>query len=389
MENFTHTSKAVKCGLCNNRCALTVNEFAGGGKFISGNRCERPLGGGKEKSLPNLYKVKNDLLFSFKPKEGARGKIGIPMVLNMFENLPFWHTFFTELGFEVVLSGKSSRKLYGKGQHTIPSDTACYPAKMVHGHIAALAELGVKHIFYPCMSYNFDEGISDNCYNCPVVAYYPETICANMNLKDINFIYPYIRLNDKKLFVKKIFAALKENFDGITRSEVCRSAEAAYAAYYDYKEKVFEAGDSAIAYAREKGLKTIILAGRPYHADGEINHGIDALASSLGFVILSEDSIRPLEKTEYNVLNQWTYHARMYNAARFASKCADTELVQLVSFGCGLDAVTSDEVRDILRSSGKLYTQIKIDEINNLGAVKIRLRSLQAAMEDKNNGLKK
>lgn len=388
LEKFTHTSKAVKCGLCNNRCALTVNEFAGGGKFISGNRCERPLGGGKEKPLPNLYKEKNDLLFAFKPKEGARGKIGIPMVLNMFENLPFWHTFFTELGFEVVLSGQSSRKLYAKGQHTIPSDTACYPAKMVHGHIAQLAESGVKHIFYPCMSYNFDEGISDNCYNCPVVAYYPENICANMNLKDINFIYPYICLNDKKTFVKKMFAVLKENFDGITRAEVCKGAEAAYAAYYEYKEKVFEAGDRAIAYARENGLKTVILAGRPYHADGEINHGIDRLASSLGFVILSEDSIRPLEKTEYNVLNQWTYHSRMYNAARFAAECENTELVQLVSFGCGLDAVTSDEVRDILRSSGKLYTQIKIDEINNLGAVKIRLRSLQAAMDDRINNLK-
>ncbi|MBQ6998713.1 MAG: 2-hydroxyacyl-CoA dehydratase [Clostridia bacterium] len=382
LGEFTHTSKATRCGLCNNRCSLTINEFSGGRKFISGNRCEKPLGGGAAKDLPNLYKFKTELLQSLKSKEGKRGKIGIPMVLNMYENLPFWHEFFTELGFEVVTSGQSSRKVYAKGQHTIPSDTVCYPAKMVHGHIINLIEDGVNNIFYPCMTYNFDEGISDNCYNCPVVAYYPESIAANMNLNGVNFIYPYIKLNDKKVFTKKILAALKQYFPDITAKEVCHSAECAYRKYAEYKEQVFKAGDAAIAYAKENGAKTIVLAGRPYHIDNEINHGIDRLASSLGFVVLSEDCIRPAGKPDLAVLNQWTYHARMYNAAEFVTTAENTQLVQLVSFGCGIDAVTSDEVRDILRSRGKLYTQIKIDEINNLGAVKIRIRSLQAAMDD-------
>ncbi len=385
LGEFTHTSKATRCGLCNNRCSLTINEFSGGRKFISGNRCEKPLGGGAVKDLPNLYKFKADLLQSLESKKGKRGKIGIPMVLNMYENLPFWHEFFTLLGFEVVTSGQSSRKVYAKGQHTIPSDTVCYPAKMVHGHIISLAEAGVKNIFYPCMTYNFDEGISDNCYNCPVVAYYPESIAANMNLNGINFIYPYIKLNDKKVFTKKILAVLKQYFPDITAKEVCYSAERAYIKYAEYKEQIFKAGDDAIAFAKQGGAKTIVLAGRPYHIDNEINHGIDRLASSLGFVVLSEDCIRPMDKLNLAVLNQWTYHARMYNAAKFVTETENTQLVQLVSFGCGIDAVTSDEVSDILRSKGKLYTQIKIDEINNLGAVKIRIRSLQAAMNDNLN----
>lgn len=382
ISEFTHTSKATRCGLCNNRCSLTINEFSGGRKFISGNRCEKPLGGGAVKDLPNLYKFKTERLQSLESKEGKRGKIGIPIVLNMYENLPFWHEFFTELGFEVVTSGQSSRKVYAKGQHTIPSDTVCYPAKMVHGHIINLVEDGVNNIFYPCMTYNFDEGISDNCYNCPVVAYYPESIAANMNLNGVNFIYPYIKLNDKKVFTKKILAVLKQYFPDITAKEVCHSAECAYRKYAEYKEEVFKAGDAAIAYAKANGAKTIVLAGRPYHIDNEINHGIDRLASSLGFVVLSEDCIRPAGKPDLAVLNQWTYHARMYNAAEFVTTAENTQLVQLVSFGCGIDAVTSDEVSDILRSRGKLYTQIKIDEINNLGAVKIRIRSLQAAMDD-------
>ncbi len=385
LGEFTHTSKATRCGICNNRCSLTINQFSGGRKFISGNRCEKPLGGGAAKDLPNLYKFKTELLQSLESKKGKRGKIGIPMVLNMYENLPFWHEFFTLLGFEVVTSGQSSRKVYAKGQHTIPSDTVCYPAKMVHGHIISLAEAGVKNIFYPCMTYNFDEGISDNCYNCPVVAYYPESIAANMNLSGINFIYPYIKLNDKKVFTKKILAVLKQYFPDITAKEVCYIAECAYIKYAEYKEQIFKAGDEAIAFAEQSGAKTIVLAGRPYHIDNEINHGIDRLASSLGFVVLSEDCIRPMDKLDLAVLNQWTYHARMYNAAKFVTETENTQLVQLVSFGCGIDAVTSDEVSDILRSNGKLYTQIKIDEINNLGAVKIRIRSLQAAMNDNLN----
>ncbi len=382
LASFRHTSKATRCGICNNRCSLTINEFPGGRKFISGNRCEKPLGGGKEKDLPNLYKFKNDLLSSLEAKKGRRGKIGIPMVLNMYENLPFWHEFFTDLGFEVVTSGQSGRRVYAKGQHTIPSDTVCYPAKLVHGHMMKLTEAGVDYIFYPCMTYNFDEGISDNCFNCPVVAYYPETIRANMSLNGVKLIYPYIKLNDRKRFIRKILKVLREYFPDIKEREVAVSAEKAYAKYYDYKEKVFAAGDEAMRYAKANSLKTIVLAGRPYHADGEINHGIDRLISSLGFVIISEDAIRPIDKPDLAVLNQWTYHARMYNAARYVTEAADTQLVQLVSFGCGIDAVTGDEVSDILRSKGKLYTQIKIDEINNLGAVKIRIRSLQATMEE-------
>lgn len=383
LSHFTHTSKATRCGLCNNRCSLTINEFSGGRKFISGNRCERPLGGGKAKDLPNLYKFKSEKLLSYKSVEGKRGKIGIPLVLNMYENLPFWHEFFTKLGFEVVTSGASGRDVYAKGQHTIPSDTVCYPAKLTHGHILKLVESGVKHIFYPCMSYNFDEGISDKCFNCPVVAYYPETINGNMDLGDVDFIYPYISLNDKKIFINRIYNILREYFPDITKREVCYSTECAYAKYAEYKEEIFAEGDRAIAFAKETGTKTIILAGRPYHTDGEINHGIDRLASSLGFVVISEDAIRPIDRPNLAVLNQWTYHARMYNAARYVADMDNAELIQLVSFGCGIDAVTGDEVRDILREKGKLYTQIKIDEINNLGAVKIRIRSLEAAMNDK------
>lgn len=235
------------------------------------------------------------------------------------------------------------------------------------------------------MSYNFDEGMSDNCYNCPVVAYYPELIIANMpKLINVPFLYPYLSLNNERIFADKIYGILKQTFPDIKKSEIKDAAKSAYNEYYKYKNDVFEYGKKAVRYADENNLNIIILAGRPYHIDPEINHGIDKLASTLGFVILSEDSIPPVgEKVKYNVLNQWTYHARMYNAARFAIEKNNAELVQLVSFGCGIDAVTTDEVSSILRTHHKLYTQIKIDEINNLGAVKIRLRSLLAAIKER------
>ncbi len=387
LNEFKHESKAINCSGCTNRCNLTVNTFSDGSRHIAGNRCEKPVTGKQNSNnLPDLMSFKYEKLMSYQSKKGARGVIGIPMVLNMYENLPFWHTFFTELGFEVKLSGRSSKALYLSGQNTIPSDTACYPAKLVHGHIKALVDAGVKNIFHPCMSYNFDEGISDNCYNCPVVAYYPELISSNMEItKSINYIYPYISLNDKKVFVNKISEALaKYGFD-IKKSECKSAADKAYAAYDMFRAEIANEGRKAVEFARKNDLKTLVVAGRPYHIDPEINHGINKLLTSLGFVVVTEDSVSGLIDFERrSVLNQWTYHARMYNSARWVCKSPNTELVQLVSFGCGLDAVTTDEVRDILRKNDKLYTQIKIDEIDNLGAVKIRIRSLLAAMNERN-----
>jgi len=383
---FTHQSKFVTCNLCTNHCSLTVNVFENGNKFISGNRCERPVRGVAGRDLPNLYQFKRNHLTSLRGIPGPRGKIGLPLVLNMYENLPFWHAFFTKLGFETVVSGISTRALYAKGQHTIASDTVCYPAKLVHGHMKTLEEQGVKTVFYPCMTYNFDEGSSDNCFHCPVVAYYPESVNANMTFESgMRLLYPYLSLNHPKQFAKKIHAYMNEQFGGISKREVNAAVKAGYQAYHAYKKAVADEGKRALEYAQKNGLKTIVLAGRPYHIDPEINHGIDQLISTLGFVLVCEDSVAELGKYKrVNVLNQWTYHARMYRAATLTATLPDTQLVQLVSFGCGIDAVTSDEVRDLLRSAGKLYTQIKIDEINNLGAVKIRLRSLLAAMEDKN-----
>lgn len=380
---FTHTSQVVNCGLCTNKCNLTVNTFANGRKFISGNRCERPTKGKTAVEYPNLYKYKQEQIEKLESKPGKRGRVGIPLALNVLETIHFWHPFFTELGFEVVLSDVSTRRLYARGQHTIPSDTVCYPAKLAHGHILNLQDKGVDAIFYPCMSYNVDEKMSDNHFNCPVVAYYPEVIAGNVAL-DTKLVYPYVSLNDKKLFVKKMMQHLAELAPDISKQEVRAAAEAGYCSLEQYRAGLFQAGERALAFAQEHGLKTIVLAGRPYHVDPEINHGIDQLISTLGFVILSEDAIPDQKASDkLHVLNQWTYHARMYNAAEFVTKHDNMELVQLVSFGCGIDAVTTDELRDILRGRGKLYTQIKIDEINNLGAVKIRLRSLLAAMEER------
>ena len=386
---FTHSAVAVTCKGCTNRCPLTVNTFEGGKKFIMGNKCERGAGHSAANTLPNLMQYKHNRIMNY-PQDmpvkaqgtGKRLKIGLPAVLNMYENIPFWVTFFSELNCEIVLSGQSSRKLYMKGQHTIPSDTVCYPAKLVHGHIKQLLEKEADVIFYPCMSYNFDDGISDNCYNCPVVAYYPELIKSNMpEITSANFIYEHISLNDPKFFDKRIFAILKNIIPGLTMKQVKLAAKSAYTAYYQYRQDIIDEGEKAYAFAKENSLRTIVMASRPYHADPEINHGIDKLLTFLGFVILTEDAVAHHHgKNTHNVLNQWTYHARMYNAARFVAEHENMEMVQLVSFGCGIDAVTSDEVRDILRGSGKLYTQLKIDEINNLGAAKIRMRSLLAAM---------
>ena len=383
LENFTHEVRVTSCGLCNNHCRLTINVFGGNRRFIGGNRCEKPVTKRSNQSEQNMYAFKLETLRSYLPVEGPRGKLGLPMGLNMYELLPFWYTFFTKLGFEVVTSPLSSRELYIKGQSTIPSDTVCFPAKLMHGHVDALIEQGIQNIFYPCMSYNFDEKLGDNHYNCPVVAYYPEVISANMaNLRGLTFIHDYVGIHRKRDFPKKMHAILTQYFDGISLPEVKQAAKDAYAEYDAYMQKIREKGDEMIAQARAEGKPIIILSGRPYHLDPEINHGIDKLITSLGAAVISEDVISAKEtKFSVGVLNQWTYHARLYAAAEYVGSQKDMNLVQLVSFGCGVDAITTDEVRSILESHNKIYTQIKIDEITNLGAVKIRLRSLFAALE--------
>lgn len=383
LESFTHKSKIAKCGLCTNRCNLTINIFNDGEKYISGNRCEKPTGNKKSESIPNMYQYKYKKLREYESlDEGKRGTIGLPMVLNMYENIPLWATFFKELGFKVVLSDESNKKMYLKGQHTIPSDTVCYPAKLAHGHIENLISKNIEHIFYPCMSYNFDEGISDNCFNCPVVAYYPELLKTNVKeLNSNNFMMEYLSLNNKKLLSKQLYEILNKTFGDIKQKEVKNALEKAYIEYEKYTNHIKEKGKGFIEYAKNNNKKVIVVAGRPYHIDPEINHGIDKVLSSLGIVVLTEDSIEVShEKPKVNILNQWTYQARLYNAAYYVAKNKDMELIQLVSFGCGTDAITSDEVKDILERNNKIYTQLKIDETNNLGAAKIRIRSLLEAI---------
>ena len=387
LSSFVHTIKAVNCGGCSNNCKLTVNTFGDGRKFIAGNRCEKPVTKKSPDDSFNIYQYKLKLLKEYQPKKDAgRGRIGIPMGLNMFELLPFWHTFLTKLDFEVVASPFSNRKLYLHGQQTIPSDTVCFPAKLMHGHVQWLLDNDIKQIFYPCMSYNFDEHLGDNHYNCPVVAYYPEVIHANIRgIEDIKFFHEFVGIHRPKDFPKKIHAELLRFYKDITLKEVKAAAAAAYREYEAYLKKIRDYGNDIIKRAREQGRKIIVLAGRPYHADPEINHGIDKLITSFDVAIVSEDIVSNKEarKVKTGVLNQWTYHSRMYAAAEYVSRNSDMELVQLVSFGCGVDAITTDEVRAILERHGRIYTQIKIDEITNLGAVKIRLRSLLAAAESK------
>jgi predicted CoA-substrate-specific enzyme activase len=386
LRNFSHKISVVSCGLCSNHCRLTVNTFDDGRKYIGGNRCEKPVTKKTASESLNLYEYKLQLLQAYGDQEGARKEtIGIPMGLNFYELLPFWHAFFSSLGFGIKTSPVSNRKLYIGGQHTIPSDTVCFPAKLMHGHVQALIDQGVRHIFYPCMSYNLDEGLGDNHYNCPVVAYYPEVIGANMKAlsgREITLMKDYVGIHRRKDFPVKMTEVLAQYFEGITLKQVKQAAKDAYAEYDRYFERVRSKGEEIIARAQSLGKQIIVLAGRPYHVDPEINHGIDKLIASYGVAIVSEDVVSCRQKKfRVNVLNQWTYHSRLYAAARYISGQKNMNLVQLVSFGCGVDAITTDEVRDILEKEGKIYTQIKIDEITNLGAVKIRLRSLLAAIE--------
>jgi predicted CoA-substrate-specific enzyme activase len=415
LEAFSFQSRETRCGLCGNNCRMTITTFANGRRHFTGNRCSRPLREKDDPGLPNLFREKYEWLrqYGTGPDSGTgtatasgsgtgagagpatasgsgtgaatqhRGRIGLPMVLNMFENLPFWHTLFSACGFEVVLSDPSSREMYAEGQHTIPSDTVCYPAKLSHGHIENLLAKGLDAIFYPCLPYNFKETeMADNHYNCPVVAYYPELLAANAPaLADIRYLTPYFGLHRPKDFTRKAVVWFKETFGvpaKVTRAAITR----AYAAYEDFLAHMRARGEQALAWARENGRRVAILAGRPYHVDPEVSHGIDRLLSSLGLVVVTEDAVAHLGKpAPVKVLNQWMYHSRLYNAARYAAEHDDCALVQLVSFGCGLDAITTDEVRAIVEASGKLYTQLKIDDIDNLGAVKIRIRSLLAAWD--------
>lgn len=379
LENFTHKSTNTVCNLCTNHCNLTINTFADGKKYIFGNRCERPYKGKEKKDIPNVYKDKLDYIKNLEIIKSDK-KIGMPLGLNIYELLPFWTAFFNELGVEVVHTGVSTREIYTKGQHTIPSDTVCYPAKLMHGHIELLLDMGINDIFYPCMSYNFNEDIGDNHYNCPVVAYYPELLKANIKrLNSVNYMNEYFGLHRKKDFMNKAYEFFKDKYE-VSKKQVKTAVIKAYEAHHKFRSYIREQGSKAIEFAKENDKKIIVMAGRPYHIDPEINHGIDDLISSFDLVLISEDSISHLlPGIKLNVLNQWTYQSRMYNAARYAARHKNMEFVQLVSFGCGTDAITTDEIREILESHGRLYTQIKIDEISNLGAARIRLRSLLAA----------
>jgi len=391
LKEFKHEITMTTCNGCSNHCKLTINTFANGRRFVSGNRCDKPTAKKAEGTQYDLYDYKLKLLDGYRnsnfPEDKVRGKIGIPMGLNMYELLPFWHTIFTRLGFNVVTSPNSSRSLYLSGQHTIPSDTVCFPAKLLHGHIEALLKEDVDAIFYPCLSYNFDEGLGDNHYNCPVVAYYPEVLEANVKaLRDVKFIYDYLGIHRRKDFIKKFHAVLQKNFGDIKLPDVAVACNAAYDEYDKYMQQVRLEGRKYLRVAKQENKPIIVLAGRPYHLDLETNHGINKLICDLGAVVVTEDSVSDMAKNvDTKVLNQWMYHSRMYAAAQYVAdeQDPDLNLVQLVSFGCGVDAVTTDEVRRILEEKGKIYTQIKIDEITNLGAVKIRLRSLFAATKQK------
>lgn len=391
LADFKHEITMTTCNGCSNHCKLTINTFANGRRFISGNRCDKPTAKKVEGKRYDLYEYKLKMLEEYRhsdiPANKARGTIGIPMGLNMYELLPFWYTLFTHLGFNVVTSPNSSRSLYLSGQHTIPSDTVCFPAKLMHGHIEALLKEDVDAIFYPCLSYNFDEGLGDNHYNCPVVAYYPEVLEANVReLSNVKFIYEYLGIHRRKDFTKKFHAVLEKYFGKMKFSEVSMACNYAYEEYDRHMKLVRMEGRKYLRIAKQENRPVVILAGRPYHLDPEINHGINKLICDLGATVITEDSVSDMaHKVETKVLNQWMYHSRMYAAAQYVAdeNDANINLVQLVSFGCGVDAITTDEVRRILEENGKIYTQIKIDEITNLGAVKIRLRSLFAATGQK------
>ncbi len=421
VDQFSVSTSNARCGRCGNNCLLTISKFSDGTRYITGNRCERGAGLQKTASeLPDMYKIKENLLFDrpvLEEAEAYRGTIGIPRVLNMYEDYPFWHAFFSKLGYRVVLSPPSSKKMYQSGMDTISSDTACYPAKLVHGHIKWLVENGVKRIFYPSINYEaIEDKTAPNHYNCPVVATYPEVIDKNMADyfydNNIEFYHPFVPYDNDERFIRemtKFFSgerkpdiASTENIvesyhlgedrreyglysANTSKKEITEALSAARNAQGLFKRRVEEEGEKAIEYMRRNHKKGIILSGRPYHVDPEINHGINELIIQQDMVVLTEDSVSEKIKAErpIRILDQWVYHSRLYKAAIYAGMHDDLEIIQLNSFGCGLDAVTTDQVEEILNQNNKLYTVLKIDEGANLGAARIRIRSLKAALDER------
>ncbi len=387
IENLSFTTSTARCGGCSNNCMLTINKFSGGRKHITGNRCEKGLGGSGKASAPNLFAYKQKRIFDYEPLENApRGVIGIPRVLNMYENYPFWASFFRELGFEVRLSPFSSKKIYEMGMESIPSESECYPAKLSHGHVEWLVSQGVKTIFHPCVFYEHKETkAAQNNYNCPIVVSYSENLKNNVEAVingDVHYVRPFIALTSEKTAADRLVRLCAKEWN-IPEEEVRSAVHAAWEEQGRAKADIRAEGRRVLQWMEENGKHGIVLAGRPYHVDPEINHGIPELIASYGFAVLTEDSI-PLDfepERPIRVVDQWVYHSRLYTAAEFVNSRDDLELIQLTSFGCGLDAVTSDQVSEILENNGKLYTLLKIDEVNNLGAARIRIRSLIAAIE--------
>ena len=386
LAGFTHSSRSMTCKGCQNACSLTVNTFSDGKKYVSGNRCEKMTGGADSVSRGNIYEFKRQYLTSLGGGEGE--EISIPLGLEMYDAAPYWDGLLKSLGFSVRFSKLSTKQTFYNGQFSVTSDTVCYPAKLMHGHVENLIADGAKTVFYPCCSYNFKEEGTANSYHCPVVAYYSEVLDSSMNsLKSVRFWFPYLDLSDSK----RVLFGLKKFFDGqgykFSTSKIKKAIADGEKKYAEYRLAVRTECEKIISDSRERGERIIVLAGRPYHVDPEINHGIDTLVTSLGCAVVSEDGIEHLGGLpEVNILNQWTYHSRLFKAANAVTENDDLELVQLVSFGCGIDAITTDELRTILEGKGKHYTQLKIDEITNLGAVKIRLRSLLSALGGNKKG---
>ena len=386
---LTYTTATTRCGGCSNRCMLTINQFPGGRRHVTGNRCEKGLGGGVSQDKgPNVVDYKLERMFAYPPvpvDQAPRGRIGIPRVLNMYENYPFWATFFRLLGFSVVLSPRSTRKIYELGMESIPSESECYPAKLAHGHVQWLVNQGIQTIFHPCVFYEHQETPgAQNHYNCPIVVSYPENLKNNVDAVTeggIHYIRPFIAMTDERTAAARLERLCRETW-GIPSAETRRAVHAAWNEQRRAKEDVRTKGREALQWMEEHRRRGIVLAGRPYHIDPEIHHGIPQLIASYGLAVLTEDSI-PVDFTPGRPLranDQWVYHSRLYTAAEFVRTRKDLELIQLNSFGCGLDAVTTDQVAEILEASGKLYTVLKIDEVSNLGAARIRVRSLLAAM---------
>jgi len=384
-----YSTTMSKCKGCTNNCRLTINKFSGGRRFISGNRCERGLGKEKTTSdIPNLFAYKNERYFGYEPlseEQAHRGTVGIPRVLNMYENYPFWFTFFTKLGYRVVLSPASTHKIYELGIESIPSESECYPAKLAHGHVQWLINEGVDFIFYPCIPYERTEfGEADNHYNCPIVTSYAENIKNNMDpiiRGEVELIKPFLALTNEEVITEGLVREFTVS-KGLSESEIKSAAHDAWEELSTCRRDIRKKGEETLAYMEKTGTRGIVLAGRPYHYDPEVNHGIPELITAYGIAVLTEDSISHLKPVErpLNVMDQWMYHSRLYAAANYVKTRDDLDLIQLNSFGCGLDAVTTDEVADILTGSDKIYTSLKIDEVNNLGAARIRIRSLIAAI---------